>query len=38
MLRVLLGEPPRKNSGVLADAMENMKHFCSIAAQGNECP
>lgn len=30
MLRVLLGEPPRKNSGVLADAMENMATFAAL--------
>lgn len=30
MLRVILGEPPRKNSGVLADAMENMATFAAL--------
>lgn len=30
MLRVILGEPPRKNSGVLADAMDNMAKFAAL--------
>lgn len=30
MLRVLLGEPPRKNSGVLAEAMDNMGKVASM--------
>ncbi|OBZ09632.1 hypothetical protein A8L34_20335 [Bacillus sp. FJAT-27264] len=29
MLRILLGEPPRVNSGVLAEAMEHMAEFAS---------
>lgn len=29
MLRVILGEPPRKNGGVLADAMDNMAKFAA---------
>ncbi|MBW4080954.1 Cthe_2314 family HEPN domain-containing protein [Paenibacillus sp. S150] len=30
MLRILLGEPPRENSGVLAEAMENMAKAASL--------
>lgn len=30
MLRTLLGEPPRENSGVLAEAMDNMAKVASI--------
>ncbi|NUU60825.1 Cthe_2314 family HEPN domain-containing protein [Paenibacillus agri] len=30
MLRILLGEPPRVNSGVLAEAMEHMAEFASL--------
>lgn len=30
MLRVILGEPPRENKGVLADAMKNMAAFAAL--------
>ncbi|ULO08400.1 hypothetical protein H1230_06200 [Paenibacillus sp. 19GGS1-52] len=30
MLRILLGEPPRKNSGVLAEAMDNMAKIAAL--------
>lgn len=30
MLRVILGEPPRKNSGVLAEAMDNMAKYAAL--------
>lgn len=30
MLRILLGEPPRENSGVLAEAMDNMARLASM--------
>lgn len=30
MLRVLLGEPPRENSGILEDAMESMAAFAAL--------
>ncbi|WP_167336651.1 Cthe_2314 family HEPN domain-containing protein [Paenibacillus camerounensis] len=30
MLRILLGEPPRRNSGVLAEAMDNMAQVASM--------
>ncbi|KWX74528.1 Cthe_2314 family HEPN domain-containing protein [Paenibacillus jilunlii] len=30
MLRILLGEPPRENSGVLAEAMDNMAKVASM--------
>lgn len=30
MLRILLGEPPRENGGVLAEAMDNMAKLAAM--------